>query len=69
VEKLTPFLYEFRSFKTNLALVSLKAIIFWDIEPYSPYINRRFGGTYHSYLQGQMSAKQETRVLAGDWAE
>jgi hypothetical protein len=25
--------------------------IFWDIAPCSPYVNRRFGGTYHHHLQ------------------
>jgi hypothetical protein len=32
----------------------MKSIIFWDIPPYDPLnVCRRFGGTYHLYLQGQ----------------
>jgi hypothetical protein len=34
--------------------------IFWYIAPCSPYVNRRFEGTYHIHLQGRKSAKQET---------
>jgi hypothetical protein len=39
-----------------LTAVVMKVAIFWDIAPYSPYITRRFGGTYHlhpyaSYLK------------------
>jgi hypothetical protein len=26
--------------------------IFWNLAPCSPYVNRRFGGTYHLHLQG-----------------
>jgi hypothetical protein len=33
---------------TNLA-------IFWDVEPCSLYVNRRFGGIYHLHLQGWKS--------------
>jgi hypothetical protein len=37
-------------------------VIFWDIAPYSSYVNRRFGGTHHLHLQVQKSAEQETSV-------
>jgi hypothetical protein len=30
--------------------------------PYSRYVNRRFGGTYHLHVQGRKSAEQETSV-------
>jgi hypothetical protein len=43
----------------------LKIAIFWDIAPCSPYMNRRFGGTYHFHLQGRKSAEQETSVRVG----
>jgi hypothetical protein len=36
--------------------------IFWDIAPSTPYVNRRFGGTYHLHLQGRKSAEQETSM-------
>jgi hypothetical protein len=35
-----------------LTAVVIKFAIFWDIAPCSPYMNRRFGGTYHLHLQG-----------------
>jgi hypothetical protein len=36
--------------------------IYWGIAPCSPYVNDRFGGTYHLHLQGRKSAQQETSV-------
>jgi hypothetical protein len=39
----------------------MKVAIFWDIAPCSLYMNRRFGGTYHLYLQGRKSAKQNNQ--------
>jgi hypothetical protein len=33
----------------------------------SPYMNRRFGGTYHLNLQGKKSAEEETIVVGGKW--
>jgi hypothetical protein len=30
--------------------------------PCSPYVNQRFGGTYHLHLQGRKSAEQETSI-------
>jgi hypothetical protein len=33
--------------------------IFWDVEPCSPYVNRRFGGNDHLCLQGRKSADQQ----------
>jgi hypothetical protein len=35
--------------------------MFWDIAQRSPYVNRRFGGTYH-HLQGRKSTEQETSM-------
>jgi hypothetical protein len=31
----------------------LTAVVMNDIAPFSSYVNRRFGGTYHLYLQGR----------------
>jgi hypothetical protein len=39
--------------------------IFWDILPNSPYVNRRFGGTYHLHLQCRKSADQQNQRAAG----
>jgi hypothetical protein len=36
--------------------------IFWDIEPCSPHVNRRFEGAYRFHLQGRKSAEQDTSV-------
>jgi hypothetical protein len=43
-----------------LVVVVMKTANFWDIAPCSPYMNRRFGGTYHFHVQGRKSAEQET---------
>jgi hypothetical protein len=48
-----------------LTAVVMNVAIFWDIAPCSPYVNQRFGGTYHLYLQGKKSAEQETSVQQG----
>jgi hypothetical protein len=42
--------------------VVINIAIFWDIAPCIPYVNQRFGGTYHLHLQGQKSAEQETSL-------
>jgi hypothetical protein len=42
-----------------LTAVVMKTVIFLDIAPCSPYINRSFGGTYHLHLQGRKSAERE----------
>jgi hypothetical protein len=34
-----------------LTAVVMNVAMFWDIAPYSPYVNRRFGGMYHLHLQ------------------
>jgi hypothetical protein len=44
------------------AFLSFNVATFWDIPPCSPYVNRRFRGTYHLHLQGSKSAEQETGV-------
>jgi hypothetical protein len=46
-----------------------KIAIFCDIVPCSPYMNRRFRGTFRLRLKGQKSAEQETSVRAGGHAE
>jgi hypothetical protein len=33
------------------SLQPLDVVIFWDIAPCSPFVNRRFGGTYHLHAQ------------------
>jgi hypothetical protein len=48
-------------FETVAAVVSNVAV-FWGITQCSPYMIRRFGRTVSPHLQGQESAKQETRV-------
>jgi hypothetical protein len=40
----------------------MKVDIFWDTVPCSPYVIRRFGGTYHLHFQGLKSAEQKTSV-------
>jgi hypothetical protein len=35
----------------------MDAAILWDITPCSPYVKRRFGGTYHLHLQGLFLAR------------
>jgi hypothetical protein len=32
--------------------VTMKNAVFWDVMPYGCYKNRRFGGTYRLYNQG-----------------
>jgi hypothetical protein len=41
----------------------MNVVIFWDIAPCSPYVNRSFGGCFYLYFQGGKSAEQETRRL------
>jgi hypothetical protein len=45
-----------------LKAVVMKIAIFWNIAPFSPHVNRRFGGMNHVHLQGKESAEQETSV-------
>jgi hypothetical protein len=40
-----------------LTAVVKNVAIFWDVQPYSHYVNRCFGGTYDLNLQGRKSAK------------
>jgi hypothetical protein len=40
----------------------MNVAIFWDMALYNPYVNRRFGETYHLHLQGVKSAEKETDV-------
>jgi hypothetical protein len=44
-----------RSYIMNVA-------IFWGRRRVNPYVNQRFGGTYHLHLQDWKSAEQETSV-------
>jgi hypothetical protein len=46
----------------------LTAVIFCCITPCSLYMNQRFGGMYHLYLQCRKSAEQETSML-GDYTK
>jgi hypothetical protein len=45
-----------------LTAVAMNAAIFWDIAPCSPYVERRFRGTYHLHLQGKELAEQGTSL-------
>jgi hypothetical protein len=65
VETLQNF-HKFVRFELLTAVV-MDAVIFWDIALCSPYVNRRFGGTYHLHLQGRKSDERNRRV-AGGWA-
>jgi hypothetical protein len=47
--------FQINLFKT----LNMKAAIFWDTAPCSPYIDRRFGGNYNLHLQGRKSAEQD----------
>jgi hypothetical protein len=48
-------------FQVPTAVVT-KAAIFCNIVPCSPYVNRRFGGTYYFHLQGKKSVEREPSV-------
>jgi hypothetical protein len=43
-----------------LTAVVMNVAIFWDIAPCSPYVNRRFGETYHLHIQGRKTAAKGT---------
>jgi hypothetical protein len=46
--------------------IRLKIVAFWDITPCTQLkANRRFGGTYHLYLQGRKKIEQDNSVKAG----
>jgi hypothetical protein len=42
--------------------MSMKNAVFWDVAPCRSYVNRRFGGTYHLYLQGRKIRKLGTSM-------
>jgi hypothetical protein len=44
--------------KSIAPAILLSVAVFRDIAPCSPYMIRRFGGTYHLHLHGGMSAEQ-----------
>jgi hypothetical protein len=50
-----------------LTAVVMGVAVFWEITPYSPYMNPRFIGMYHFHLQGGKSAEQETIVAFSRW--
>jgi hypothetical protein len=52
-----------------ITAVVMSVAIFWNIAQCSPYVNQRFGGTYHLHLQGRKSEEQETSMLAGGQTE
>jgi hypothetical protein len=55
LEGLRRFTIHFIGFEV-LAAVVMKNSIFWDVTPCSPLkVSRRFGGTYHLHLQGQLA--------------
>jgi hypothetical protein len=41
--------------------VGANVAILWDIAPCNPYVNRRFGGTYHLHFQGKVSTATNRR--------
>jgi hypothetical protein len=41
----------------------MNTVIFWDIGPYSSYVNRSFGGKRHLLPQGRKLAELETSLL------
>jgi hypothetical protein len=45
-----------------LTAVVTKVAIFRDIALCSPYMNQRFGGTYHLHLQDRKSAEQDQQA-------
>lgn len=51
----------FVGFQVTTAVVMIVAI-FWDIVR-SPYVSRRFGGTYNLYVQGRKSSDEETKSI------
>jgi hypothetical protein len=54
-------MYKCVGFEVITVVVTNVAIV-WDIAPCSPYVNRRFGGTYRLHLKDRKSAEQETSV-------
>jgi hypothetical protein len=48
-----------------LTVVVTNGALFWDLAPWSPGVNQRFGGTYHLHLQGRKSAEYETSGPTG----
>jgi hypothetical protein len=50
----------FVGFEVLITSIVIDIVIFWDTALCSPYVNRRFGGTYHFHSQGHKSAGQES---------
>jgi hypothetical protein len=46
-----------------LTAAAMNVYIFWSIAPCSPYVNRRFGGTYYMHFQRQYSVQYVTVTL------
>jgi hypothetical protein len=42
-----------------LTAAFMTVAIFWDIAPRSPYVSRRFGGTYLLHIQGRKVVDQK----------
>jgi hypothetical protein len=38
-------------------VVVMNVAVVWDIAPFIPYVNRRFGGSYHLHLQCRKRAE------------
>jgi hypothetical protein len=45
-----------------LANMTMKNAVFWDVAPCSPFVNRRFGGTYRLHLQGRKICERGTSM-------
>jgi hypothetical protein len=42
--------------------VTMKNAVFWDVAPCSPFVNRRFGGTYRLHMQCRKICERGTSV-------
>jgi hypothetical protein len=61
-----PCVYVNMSVELNvLTTVIMNVVILWNITLSSPYVNRRFRGTYYLHLQGGKSTEQETSLQEG----
>jgi hypothetical protein len=45
-----------RSLRNNITVIIKMIVDFYFSVPCSPYVKRRFEGTYHLHLQGKISA-------------
>jgi hypothetical protein len=47
--------------------MAMNIAIFWDAALCNPYVNRRFGGTYHLHLERRKSTEKETYPHTKRW--